>query len=201
MDKSPQGTEVSDATSTMLAAGINVYFVQAPCMLNFTCGNIKIYIDGLVQDCSISSALAMELLQNCTKPSICLFLNIDMAWVVKFFLHWRQVVYTMTGEWWCHGGTRRQGIFVQRAGLMRSQQDPEMWWSVPFTCAWLYMSFLLFCLFITIFIFVLNDVLSGTFWILTYYKIWILLNMYCFIWNYWIIYFVTCLEVFWSVMS
>ena len=27
------------------------------------------YIDGLVQDCSNSSALAMELLQSCTKPS------------------------------------------------------------------------------------------------------------------------------------
>ena len=37
-------------------------------------------------------------------------------------------------------------IFVRRAGLMRSQQDSEWWWSVPFTCAWLYMSFLLFCL-------------------------------------------------------
>ena len=29
------------------------------------------YIDGLVQDCSNSSVLAMELLQSCTKPSIC----------------------------------------------------------------------------------------------------------------------------------
>ena len=28
-------------------------------------------IDGLVQDCSNSSALAMELLQSCTKLSIC----------------------------------------------------------------------------------------------------------------------------------
>ena len=28
------------------------------------------YIDSLVQDCSNSSALAMELLQSCTKPSI-----------------------------------------------------------------------------------------------------------------------------------
>ena len=28
------------------------------------------YIDGLVQDCSNSSALAMELLQSYTKPSI-----------------------------------------------------------------------------------------------------------------------------------
>ena len=28
------------------------------------------HIDGLVQDCSNSSASAMELLQSCTKPSI-----------------------------------------------------------------------------------------------------------------------------------
>ena len=30
------------------------------------------HIDGLVQDCSISSALAMEILQSCTKPLILL---------------------------------------------------------------------------------------------------------------------------------
>ena len=29
-----------------------------------------VYIDGLVQDCSNSNALAMELLQSCTKPSM-----------------------------------------------------------------------------------------------------------------------------------
>ena len=29
------------------------------------------YIDWLLQDCSISSALAMEILQSCTKASIC----------------------------------------------------------------------------------------------------------------------------------
>ena len=63
-------------------------------------------------------------------------------------------------------------------------------------------SFILFdlCLFITIFIFILNYVLIVIFWIFTYYEIWIMLII-CFIWNYWIIYFVTCLEVFWSVMS
>ena len=33
--------------------------------------NDKIYIDGLVQDCSISSALALEILQSCTKALIC----------------------------------------------------------------------------------------------------------------------------------
>ena len=42
---------------------------------------------------------------------------------------------------------------------------------------------------------ILIFVLSVTFWTLTYYKIWILLIIYCFIWNYWIIYFVTCLVV------
>ena len=64
-------------------------------------------------------------------------------------------------------------------------------------------SFILFdlCLFITIFNFILNYVLIVTFWIFTYHKIWIVLIIYCFIWNYWIIYFLTCLEVFWSVVS
>ena len=64
-------------------------------------------------------------------------------------------------------------------------------------------SFVLFdlCLFITIFNFILNYVPIVTFWIFTYHKIWILLIIFCFIWSYWIIYFLTCLEVFWSVVS
>ena len=64
-------------------------------------------------------------------------------------------------------------------------------------------SFILFdlCLFITIFNFILNYVPIVTFWIFTYHKIWILLIIFCFIWSYWIIYFLTCLEVFWSVVS
>ena len=33
-------------------------------------GQYDYNIDGLVQDCSISSALAMKLLQSCTKPSV-----------------------------------------------------------------------------------------------------------------------------------
>ena len=63
--------------------------------------------------------------------------------------------------------------------------------------------FILFdlCLFITSFNFILNYVPSVTFWIFTYHKIWILLIIFCFIWNYWITYFLTCLEVFWSVVS
>ena len=62
--------------------------------------------------------------------------------------------------------------------------------------------FILFdlCLFITIFNFILNNVPIVTFWIFTYHKIWILLIIFCFIWSYWIS-FLTCLEVFWSVVS
>ena len=36
---------------------------------------MHMYIDGLVQDCSNSSALAVELLQSCTKPSIYVFIH------------------------------------------------------------------------------------------------------------------------------
>ena len=35
------------------------------------CHTEILHFDGLVQDCSNSSALAIELLQSCTKPSIC----------------------------------------------------------------------------------------------------------------------------------
>ena len=34
-------------------------------------GSTIVYIDDLVQDCSNSIANALELLQSCTKPSIC----------------------------------------------------------------------------------------------------------------------------------
>ena len=63
--------------------------------------------------------------------------------------------------------------------------------------------FILFdlCLFITIFNFILNYVPIVTFCIFTYHEIWILLIIFCFIWNYWTICFLTCLEVFWNVVS
>ena len=57
------------------------------------------YTDDLLQDCSNSSALALELLQSCTKPSICpsiyqsipseslsssdIFSCFDMIWLIK----------------------------------------------------------------------------------------------------------------------
>ena len=47
----------------------------------------KTYIDGLVQDCSISSALAMEILQSCTKPSI-----LSIQWG---FLWWQDSIFIL----------------------------------------------------------------------------------------------------------
>ena len=42
----------------------------------YPCGLLIAYIDGLVEDCSNSRVLAMELLQSCTKPSIwCQYVN------------------------------------------------------------------------------------------------------------------------------
>ena len=65
--------------------------------------------------------------------------------------------------------------------------------------------FFLFCLICVyssqFFNFILNYEPIVTFWIFTYHNIWILLIIFCFIWNYWIIHFLTCLEVFWSVVS
>ena len=42
-------------------------------------GNCLVYIDGLVQDCRNSIANALELLQSCTKPSICVRESTDMV--------------------------------------------------------------------------------------------------------------------------
>ena len=88
-------------------------------------------------------------------------------------------------------------LIVRRAGLLLSQQDFEWRWSVPlFQCLTvLEFSFILFdlCLLITFFNFIMNYVPFVTFWIFAYHKIWILSIMFCFIWSYWIIYFLACL--------
>ena len=96
---------------------------------------------------------------------------------------------------WCAFAGR--SFIVRRAGLLLSQQDFEWRWSVPlFQCLTvLEFSFILFdlCLLITFFNFIMNYVPIVTFWIFTYHKIWILSIMFCFIWSYWIIYFLACL--------
>ena len=41
----------------------------------------KYHFDGLVQDCSNSSALAMELLQSSTKPTIYILIELDLKYL------------------------------------------------------------------------------------------------------------------------
>ena len=44
-------------------------YVATPAFINqYVPRHKRDILDGLVQDCSISSALAMEILQSCTKP-------------------------------------------------------------------------------------------------------------------------------------
>ena len=124
-------------------------------------------------------------------------------------IHWRQI---LSREWRCswRSADRRCSkyiwvIIVRRAGLLWSQQDFEWRWSVPLLkcLTVLEFSFILFdlCLLITFFNYIMNYVPIVTFWIFTYHKIWILSIMFCFIWSYWIIYFLACLEVSWRVVS
>ena len=155
-----------------------------------------------MQDCSISIANALEILQSCTKPSIC---HITAAWhlcvnglhIMSKYTHETDVVVP--------GYFVYPKVIVRRAGLLWSQRDFEWRWSVPlFKCLTvLEFSFILFdlCLLITFFNFIMNYVPIVTFWIFTYHKIWILSIMFCSIWSYWIIYFLACLEVSWRVVS
>ena len=46
---------------------------------------VALYIDGLVQDCSISSALALEILQSCIKPSIWLCENLPTPYYMILY--------------------------------------------------------------------------------------------------------------------
>ena len=53
------------------------------------------YMDGLVQDCSNPSALAMELLQSCTKPSILLndCQSCYVEWNIHSLVNWTWTVF------------------------------------------------------------------------------------------------------------
>ena len=57
----------------------------------------KEYIDGLVQDCSISSALALEILQSCTEPSI--YAGKIRGYAGKFVNVKMILVVTQPGPW------------------------------------------------------------------------------------------------------
>ena len=87
----------------------------------------------MVQDCSISGALAMEILQSCTKPSICVFkivrvhyqtcyvsAEIQMpCWQnIRHLLHWKllfgQPVEKMWSIWHFRFGEVQKTLWVSR---------------------------------------------------------------------------------------
>ena len=79
----------------------------------------KLYIDGLVQDCSDSIANTLEVLHSCTKPSIC----------DSLLGHWRRRA-ACVGQ--CHGGRWRGLLRLSWWWLHRTgSQDPRthMWWT------------------------------------------------------------------------
>ena len=108
-----------------------------------------------------------------------------------------------TGLWNCLRAVRLDYCPACRTSLIATRFWVVMICPIIKCLTVLEFSFILFdlCLFITIFNFILNHIPIVTFWIFTYHKIWILLIIFCFIWSYWIIYSLTCLEVFRSVVS
>ena len=57
------------------------------------------YINGLVQDCSNSTALAMELLQSCTKPSISSSYQIINIGNIKAKVCWMTNIQSCLSQW------------------------------------------------------------------------------------------------------
>ena len=155
------------------------------------------------------SLLSWKLLIYCTRDVFCHCSQYNLQETMIGTLEWRHDERDGVSNHQPHGCLHnhlfsrkskkksRLRVIVRRAGLLLSQQDFEWRWSVPlFQCLTvLEFSFILFdlCLLITFFNFIMNYVPIVTFWIFTYHKIWILSIMFCFIWSYWIIYFLACL--------
>ena len=147
-------------------------------------------LDGAILDFSQTLAYLVHIISRSQ-----LYLGFGhFGWLPPVFGRYKVKLYFVC---WNYSLSSGWHIIVRRAGLLLSQQDFEWRWSVPlFQCLTvLEFSFILFdlCLLITFFNFIMNYVPIVTFWIFTYHKIWILSIMFCFIWSYWIIYFLACL--------
>ena len=108
------------------------------------------HIDGLLQDCSNSSALAMELLQSCTKPSILWFIVCDLTvaqnkenvstWdpLVKAPSQWETTQHcNVASHWLCAfiKWSLYTGVFYTAQGqIVRHKYDSRL---VPLLSCWL----------------------------------------------------------------
>ena len=116
------------------------------------CGcNLKIVIfklymdDSLVQDCSNSSALTMELLQSCTKPSIwyCISCEIALRWMPQDLIEYYSTLVQVMA--WGHQATSHclsqcWSRSISSYGITRSQGvkfSPCRWKKLIFKCKFL----------------------------------------------------------------
>ena len=61
----------------IMFTSITVVMYAISCHIGPRYNSTRLNIDGLEQDCSISSALAMQILQSCTKPSIYKYMHLQ----------------------------------------------------------------------------------------------------------------------------
>ena len=92
----------------------------------------SLHIDGLVQDCSNSSALAMELLQSCSKLST---LSFSSAWISFHYLNHKQMstILQLTGpgpwlklwklHFWLYFNCSKESIRL----ALNTNDDPILW--------------------------------------------------------------------------
>ena len=89
--------------------------------------SVRKHIDALVQDCSNSSALAMELLQSCTKPS-------TYSWWESWWRHQMETFSALLAL--CVGNSPVTGEFpAQRRLNKRSSKQSWGWWFETPSCS------------------------------------------------------------------
>ena len=105
-------------------------------------------IDGLVQDCSISSALAMEILQSCSEASIQLKIqhgniSASMAWckIAVSPVHWQWRYHSLALSHWYNQSSLKHGNFSPNYS-QKTLHSSASWASyrVSFVSSWYYSS-------------------------------------------------------------
>ena len=99
------------------------------------------HIDGSVQDCSISIANALEILQSCTEPSIFSCRSSSPTWDTDHFGAW-QATALISDDWWPrsvmpYGITRARFLSLAQSKLRlcSANHRPGYWSNLP--CDWL----------------------------------------------------------------
>ena len=91
--------DIFPITGPLLRESIAERWIQDLCCVS---SRLDIYIDGSVQDCSISSVLAMDILQSCTEPSTCnhIVYNSMLWWYLTIWHFISCIIQNETAETW-----------------------------------------------------------------------------------------------------